>query len=187
MRSVLLPPLLKKVTLAWTLKFAVVLWNDWTGRHFSVIGKQRSQLRGIGKGGAQCRLPCDFPVKSGSQIYLINVGIHLLMCSGKLFCVPNFGDFFPWKRSFGVGKYERVWICVCVCMWLASFTVSTVFTLLLCACVCLSVFVCVHVGSGGDSGCTHTRTWLCMKYMYEFQSYIKVHDTKSMTQFRSAL
>ena len=57
-----------------------------------MIGKQCSQLRGIGKGGAQCRLPCDFPVKSGSQIYFINVGICLLMCSGKLCCVPDFGD-----------------------------------------------------------------------------------------------
>ena len=58
-----------------------------------MIGKQRSQLRGIGKGGVHCKLPCDFPVKSGSQIYLINVGSHLLMCSGKSCCVPDFGDF----------------------------------------------------------------------------------------------
>ena len=58
-----------------------------------MVGKQHFQLRGIGKGGAQCRLPCDFPVKSGSWIYLINVGIHLLMCSGNLCCVPDFGDF----------------------------------------------------------------------------------------------
>ena len=49
-----------KVTLAWTVKFTVVLWSDWTGGQLSVIGRQRSQLRGIGKGGAQCRLPCDF-------------------------------------------------------------------------------------------------------------------------------
>ena len=59
-----------------------------------MIGKQRSQLHGIGKGGAQCRLPCDFPVKSGSGIYFINVGLRLLMCSGKLCCVPDLGDFF---------------------------------------------------------------------------------------------
>ena len=58
-----------------------------------MIGKQRSQLRGIGKGGAQCRLPCGFPVKSGSPIYFINVGIRLQTCSGKLCCVPDFGDF----------------------------------------------------------------------------------------------
>ena len=47
---------------SWTLKFAVVLWNDWTGGQSSVISKQRSQLRGIGKGGVHCKLPCDFPV-----------------------------------------------------------------------------------------------------------------------------
>ena len=58
-----------------------------------MISKQRSQLRGIGKGGAQCRLWCDFPVKSGSRIYFINVGICLLMCLGKLCCVLDFGDF----------------------------------------------------------------------------------------------
>ena len=99
------PPLTRKVTLAWTLKFAVVLWNDWTGRQFSVIGKQHSQLHRISKGGAQCRLPCDFPLKSGSWIYCINVGIRLLMCSRKLYCVPYFGDFCSWKHNFGVGKY----------------------------------------------------------------------------------
>ena len=54
MRSGLSPPLTRKVTLAWTLKFAVVLWNDWTGGQSSVIGKEHSQLCGIGKGGAQC-------------------------------------------------------------------------------------------------------------------------------------
>ena len=87
-------------------KFTVVLWNDWTGRQSSVICKQRSQWHGIGKGGAQCRVPCDFPVKSGSQIYVINVRISLLMCSGKLCCVPDLGDFCSWKCNFGVGKYE---------------------------------------------------------------------------------
>ena len=58
-----------------------------------MISKQRSQLRGIGKGGVHCKLPCDFPVKSGSRIYFIKVGIRLLMGSGKLRCVPDFGDF----------------------------------------------------------------------------------------------
>ena len=48
----------------------------------------------------------NFPVKSGSWIYFINVGMHLLMCSGKLCCVPDFGDFCSWKRNFGVGMYE---------------------------------------------------------------------------------
>ena len=38
-------------------------------------------------------LPFDFHLKSGSWIYAINVGIHLLMCSGKLCCGPDFGDF----------------------------------------------------------------------------------------------
>ena len=55
-----------------------------------MIGKQHSQLCRISKGGAQCRLPCVCPVKSGSQIYLINVGIRLMMRSGKLCCVPDF-------------------------------------------------------------------------------------------------
>ena len=105
MRSGLSLLLMRKVTLAWTLKFAVLLWKDWTGRQSSVIGKQHSQLHRIGKGGAQCRMPCDFPLKSGSWIYCINVGIRLLMCSRKLYCVPYFGDFCSWKHNFGVGKY----------------------------------------------------------------------------------
>ena len=46
-----------------------------------MISKQHYQLRGIDEGGAQHRLPCDFPVKSGSGIYFIDVGICLLMCS----------------------------------------------------------------------------------------------------------
>ena len=103
MASGLSPLLTRKMTLAWTLKFAVVLWKDWTGRQSSVIGKQHSQLHRIGKGGAQCRMPCDFPLKSGSWIYCINVGIRLLMCSRKLYCVPYFGDFCSWKSTFGVG------------------------------------------------------------------------------------
>ena len=64
-----------------------------------------SQLREIGKGGVQCRLPCDFHVKSGSRIYFMNVGICLLMCSWKLCCVPEFGDFCSGKCNFGVGMY----------------------------------------------------------------------------------
>ena len=40
-----------------------------------------SQLRRIGKEGAQCRLLCDFPVRIGSWIYFINLGIRLLMYS----------------------------------------------------------------------------------------------------------
>ena len=58
-----------------------------------MIGKQRSQLRGIGNGGAQRRLPCDFPVKYGSQIYFVKVGICLRMRSRKSCCVLDFGDF----------------------------------------------------------------------------------------------
>ena len=54
-------------------------------------------------------LPFDFPVKSGSCMYYINVGIHLLMCSGKLCYVPDFGDFCSWKCNFGVGMY----VCLC--------------------------------------------------------------------------
>ena len=59
-----------------------------------MIGKQHSQLLGVGKRGAQCRLPCDFPVIFCSWIYFNDVGIHLLMCSGKLCCVPDFDEFF---------------------------------------------------------------------------------------------
>ena len=52
--------------------------DRWTVK----CGRQTaSQLREIGKGGVQCRLPCDFHVKSGSRIYFMNVGICLLMCS----------------------------------------------------------------------------------------------------------
>ena len=93
MRSGLSSPLTSKVTLLWTL---------------SRIDKQCSQLHGISKGGAQCRLPCDFPAKSLGRIYFINVGMCFLMCSRKLCCVPDFcdfGDFCSWKRHFGVGIY----------------------------------------------------------------------------------
>ena len=103
-RSGLSSLMMRKMTLALTLKFTVMLWNDWTGGQLSMVGKQHFQLRGIGKGGAQCRLPCDFPVKSGSWICFIKVGICLLMYSGKLCCVPDFGDFCSWKCNFEVGK-----------------------------------------------------------------------------------
>ena len=66
-----------------------------------MIGKQRSQLHEIGEGGTLCRLPCDFLIKTGSWIYFINVGMRLLMCSGKLCCVPDFGDFSPENTIFG--------------------------------------------------------------------------------------
>ena len=63
-------------------------------------------------------LPFDFPVKSGSWIYLINMGIHLLICSGKLCCVLDVGDFCSWKPNFGVGMYV-VWK-----YWFAIFRVK---------------------------------------------------------------
>ena len=94
-----------KVTLMQTLKFTVLFWNDWTGGQSSTVGKQHSQLHGISKGGVQCRLPCDFLIKSGSQIYCINVGIRLLMYFRKLCCVPDFHDICSRKCNFGVGKY----------------------------------------------------------------------------------
>ena len=107
MRNCLSPPLTRKVTLEWTLKFAVVSWNDWTAGQSSMISKQHSQLCGIGNGGAQCRLPCNFPLISGGRIYFVNVGIRLLMCSGKLCCVLDFGC------SFGLtcGKLQ-LWVQV---------------------------------------------------------------------------
>ena len=71
-----------------------------------MVGKQHFQLRGIGKGGTQCRLPRDFPIKSCSQIYFVNVEIHLLMCSPKLCFVPVLGDFCSCKNNFGGGKYN---------------------------------------------------------------------------------
>ena len=77
-----------------------------------MIGKQCSQLHGVGKGGAQCRLPCDFPIKSGNWIYFINMGIRLLICFRKLCCVPDFGDFCSWKCNLGVGKYVITPCCV---------------------------------------------------------------------------
>ena len=153
--------LTRKVTLAWTLKFPVLLWNDWTGRQSdSMIGKQHSQLCRIGKGGAQCRLPHDLPVKSGSWIYFVNVGIRLLMHSWKLCCVPNFGDFCSWKRSFGVGKYAKavqshfpvdlfysLFVCVCVS---------------LCVCVCVCICWCVHVCL-----CVYSSVCMCV-YMHVY-------------------
>ena len=70
-----------------------------------MTSKQHSQLHGISKGGAQFSLSGDFPVKSGSRIYFINVRIHLLLFSSKLCSVPDFGDFCSWKHNFGVGMY----------------------------------------------------------------------------------
>ena len=100
----------EKGDMAWILKFAVLSCNDWTGGQLSVIGKQHSQLRGIGKGSAPCRLPCDFPIKSGSQIYFIIVGIYLPMCSWILCCVPDFGRFLFLKLQFW-GWH----VCICCC------------------------------------------------------------------------
>ena len=96
---------MRKVTLWWTLSFTVLLSNE-TGGQLSMIGKQLSQLWGIGRGGGQCGLPSDFPAKFDSRIYFI--GIRLLMCSWKLCCVLHFGDFCSWKRNFGVGMHVRV-------------------------------------------------------------------------------
>ena len=107
-RSGLSSPSMRKVTFAWTLGFLVLLWYDWTGGQSSEIGKQHSQLHIIGKGGTQCRLPRDFPIKSGSWIYFINMGICWLMRSWKLYCVPDFDDFCSWKCIF----FDRhVWSC----------------------------------------------------------------------------
>ena len=66
-----------------------------------MIGKQRSQLRGISKGGAQCTLPCDFPVKSDSQIYLINVGICLLIFPESYAVFQILVIFVPVKAIWG--------------------------------------------------------------------------------------
>ena len=49
--------------------------------------------------------PVFFPVKSGSWIYFITVGIHLLMSSEKLYCGPDFGGFCFWKSNCWVGTY----------------------------------------------------------------------------------
>ena len=62
--------------------------------------RQCSQLSGIGKGGAQCRIALWFSCKILKPEYLINVGIHSLMCSLKLCCVPDFGDFGLMKTQF---------------------------------------------------------------------------------------
>ena len=106
MRSSLSSLKTRKVTLAWTLKFAVLLWNDWTGRQLSMIGKSLSQLCRICKGGTQCRIALWFSGKIGYLV--INVVIWLLMCSLKLCCVPSFRDFGSWKCNFGVGMYVKI-------------------------------------------------------------------------------
>ena len=108
----------------------VMKWLDWlTVEHDQ---QTASQLHGIGKGGVQCRFPFDFPIKSGSWIYLINVGMHLLMCSWKLCFVPDFGDFCSWKGSFVVGVCMQLrwivctlshlfpWQCLALCSQLLS-------------------------------------------------------------------
>ena len=64
-----------------------------------MISKQHSQLGEL-VGEKHSVLPWDFPLKSGSWIYFINAGIHLVMCSGKLCRVQDFGDFFPKKTQF---------------------------------------------------------------------------------------
>ena len=93
-------------------------------------------------------LPFDFPIKSGSWIYFMNVGIHLLMCSGKLCSVPDFGDFCSWKCNFLVGTYGHCFVhagqpvpvlmllCVCRvsqyqfgCCFVCAGSASTSFTL----------------------------------------------------------
>ena len=53
-----------------------------------------------------------FPIKSCSFNYVIHVGICLLMCSGKLCCVLNFGDSCFRKFNFQVGMYERGFVAV---------------------------------------------------------------------------
>ena len=113
----------------------------------SVMGKQCSQMCGIGKGGAQCRLTCDFPVKSGSWIYLIKFGDtfadvvwEIVLCSG-----------FFWKHNFGVGLY--VW-CVCVCERESVF-----------ACVCMHacIFWCVRFQSTCMLGfMKYMCVWVCV-------------------------
>ena len=54
MRSGLSSSLMRKVTFVWTLKFAGLLWYDWTGGQSNMIGKQHSQLHRISKGSAPC-------------------------------------------------------------------------------------------------------------------------------------
>ena len=75
----------------------VKLLDWWTGERDQ---QAPCQLHGISKGGVQCTLPCDFPLKTGSWFCLINMGIGLLMCSGKLRCVVNYGDFCSLERNF---------------------------------------------------------------------------------------
>ena len=81
------------------MKFPLLLWNGWTGGQWAWLARTAFSAVQNWQG----RLPCDFPGKSGSQIYFINLGIRLLICSWKLYCVLDFGDFCSWKCNFGVG------------------------------------------------------------------------------------
>ena len=66
-----------------------------------MIGKQHSQLRGIGKGGAQCRLPCDYLVESGRPDLLHECGCTFADVFLKIML---FGFFFfppPENRVLG--------------------------------------------------------------------------------------
>ena len=111
----------------------VVKWLDWlTVEHDQ---QTASQLHGIGKGGVQRRFPCDFPIKSGSWTYLINVGMRLLMCSWT----SRFWWFLFLKRQF-CGRH------VCSCVELSVHLVT---------CFHDNVWLCVHSYSawcGGGPG-----------------------------------
>ena len=78
------------LTLAWTLKFTVLLWNDWTGWQSSLICVQHSQLYRIGKRGSQCRLPCNCPENLVLDFFnkcrdtFADVFLKIMLCFG--FC-----------------------------------------------------------------------------------------------------
>ena len=56
-------------------------------------------------------LPCDFPIKSAGWNSCIDVGIRMLMCSWKLCCVPDFGNFYSWKHNLGVAMHAKAVFC----------------------------------------------------------------------------
>ena len=82
MKSGLSSPLTRNVTLAWTLKFTVLLWNDSAGRQSSVIGKNRVPVWGgcfiVGGGGV-----CDWKGQTTEANHLPK------KCCSSTSCIVN--------------------------------------------------------------------------------------------------
>ena len=70
-----------------------------------MIGKQHSQLGGIGKGGAQCRLPCDYLVKSDRRDLLHECGYTFANVFLKTMLCLDFGGFFLFLKMQFLGRH----------------------------------------------------------------------------------